>query len=68
MENSLNMNELKHVIQQSVKEAVKQSIHDEMIKFRLSLVKSVSDEEQADIDKLYSSPDNSVADSVEINL
>ena len=69
MENiTLNINELKHIIQQSVKEAVSQSIHEEMMKLRLSLLQYVSEKEQSAIESLYGSPENNVADSVEIEI
>ncbi len=68
MQTTIDINELKKVIQQSVKESVKQSIETEMMKLRSELLDYVSDEEQKDIEKTYDKPEKDIAESTEVDL
>lgn len=64
MQTTVDIDEIKKVIQQSVKE----SIEIEMMKLRSELLEYISDEEQKEIEKTYHKPEKEIADSTEVNL
>ena len=64
MQTTVDINELKKVIQQSVKE----SIEIEMMKLRSELLEFISDEEQKEIEKTHQKPEKDIADSTEVSV
>lgn len=68
MKSTINTNEIKKIIKQSVKESVKETISIEMMKLRAELLHYISDKEQKEIDDLYSKPENTVAESLEVKV
>ncbi len=68
MQSTIDINELKKIIQQSVKESVKESIEIEMMKLRSELLEYIPDEEQKEIEGTYHKPEKDVGNSVEADL
>ena len=68
MEIQYDMNEIKVLIKQTIKESINEILEEEMMKLRAELVQYVSDEEQRDIESLYNTPENTVEKSIEFEL
>jgi hypothetical protein len=61
---TIDKNELKIVVKESVREVINQ----ELMKFRALLLPYVSLKEQKNIEKLYGKPSRNVAKSIEIKI
>ncbi len=68
MEATIDIEEMKNIIKQTIKESVKEVMEVEMMKLRAELLNYISDEEQKDIEKIYGEPENKVEKSVEVEL
>lgn len=61
---TIDINELKTIIRQSVQEAV----HAELMKMKSDIIPYISDAEQKEIEETYGKPEKDTASSIEVDI